>query len=99
MAEAVTDIARHEHLPVIDLYHDKSLAVPRLVRYKRLKDPRTGSYRDYPYPDYPSIPFNPVTDKYPYPAEAMDMTYDGLHPSDKGHTLIAQKLIKIMKKL
>lgn len=29
VAEAIIDIGRHEHLRVIDLYHDKSLAVPR----------------------------------------------------------------------
>ena len=29
----------------------------------------------------------------------MDMTYDGLHPSDKGNMLIAKKLIKLLKKL
>jgi lysophospholipase L1-like esterase len=99
VAEAIIDIGRHEHLGVIDLYHDKSLAVAHLVHYKRLKDPQTGAYRNYPYPDYITIPFNPATDEYPYPPEAMDITYDGLHPSDKGHTLIAQKLIKPMKEL
>jgi lysophospholipase L1-like esterase len=29
----------------------------------------------------------------------MDMTYDGLHPSDKGYAVIANMLVKLMKKL
>jgi lysophospholipase L1-like esterase len=97
VADAVIDIGRRENLKVIDFYHDKSLAVPRLVRYKRLKDPQTGAYRNYPYPDYTSVPFHPGTDEYPYPPGAMGMTFDGLHPSDKGHAHIAQKLVKLLK--
>jgi lysophospholipase L1-like esterase len=34
----------------------------------------------------------------PYPVEAMDMTYDGLHSSDKGHQRIANMLVEVMKK-
>ncbi|MEB0262613.1 MULTISPECIES: hypothetical protein [unclassified Mucilaginibacter] len=44
------------------------------------------------------ISYNTATDDYPYPIEAMNMTYDGLHPSDKGHRIIADMLVKIMKK-
>ena len=65
---------------------------------KHLKDPQTGAYKNYLYPDFIDIPFNPVTDEYPYPVDAMDITYDGLHPSDKGDSLIARMLVKIMKK-
>ena len=42
--------------------------------------------------------FNPETDEYPYPADAIDITYDGLHPSDKGYAIIADMLVKIIKK-
>ncbi|HTI90121.1 MAG TPA: SGNH/GDSL hydrolase family protein [Puia sp.] len=98
VADAIRSIAEHEHLKLIDLYHERKLAVPYLVRFKRLKDPQTGQYKDYTYPGYTTIPFNPA-DEYPYPVEAMNMTYDGLHPSDKGDALIAKRLIKIMKKL
>jgi lysophospholipase L1-like esterase len=99
IAEAIIDIGRHEHLQVIDLYHERSLAIPRLVHFKRLKDPQTGAYRDYTYPDYTGIPFDPARDEYPYPPEAVGMTYDGLHPSDKGCTVIAKKLVRILRKL
>ena len=99
VADAVMDIARHENLRCIDLYHDRRLAVPRLVHFKRLKDPGTGSYRDYPYPDYTAIPFNPSTDDFPYPETAAGMTYDGLHPSDRGNAEIARRLIKVLRKV
>jgi lysophospholipase L1-like esterase len=97
VAEAVIDIARREHLRFVDLYHDRRLAISRLVRYKRLKDPQSGTYRDYPYPAYTSIPFDPATDEYPYPEAAMEMTFDGLHPSDRGNVEIAGRLAKVLK--
>jgi lysophospholipase L1-like esterase len=97
-ADAVDSIAGYEHIKVVDLYHKEGMSVKDLVKYKRLKDPQTGLYKNYPYPDYNGIPFNPETDDYPYPIDAIDITYDGLHPSDKGFELIAGMLIKIMKK-
>ncbi|WP_431217931.1 SGNH/GDSL hydrolase family protein [Puia sp. P3] len=98
VADAVLTIAAKEHLRVVDLYHDKRLSVPNLVHFKRLKDPQTGQYRDFGWPEYKDIPFDPAGE-YPYPPEAIDMTYDGLHPSDKGDALIAKRLVKILKKL
>jgi lysophospholipase L1-like esterase len=43
------------------------------------------------------VPFNPEKDEYPYPVESIAMTYDGLHPSDKGYEIIAKRLWKLMK--
>jgi lysophospholipase L1-like esterase len=97
-ADAVDSIAHFEHFKVADLYHKRGMAVKNLVKYKRLKDPQTGVYKNYPWPDYIGIPYNPDTDEYPYPVDAIDITYDGLHPSDKGNAMIAGMLIKIMKK-
>ena len=97
-ADAVSAIVALEHLPVVDLYHEKKLKVDKLVKFKRLKDPETGSYKNFPYPQFIDIPFNPDTDEYPYPAEAINMTYDGLHPSDKGYDIVAKLLVKEMKK-
>jgi lysophospholipase L1-like esterase len=97
-AEAVTTIGKYEHFPVVDLYHKSGMTLTNLVKYKRLKDPKTGLYRNYTYPGYIEIPFNPEKDEYPYPVEAMNMTYDGLHPSDKGNAIIADKLSRILKK-
>ena len=97
-AAAVKAIADYEHFELVDLYNKKGMDLKQLVKYKRLKDPQTGAYKNYPYPDFTSIPFNPDTDEYPYPVDAIDITYDGLHPSDKGYAMIADLLVEIMKK-
>jgi lysophospholipase L1-like esterase len=97
-ANAIDSIGRHEQFQVVDLYHMHGLSHDKLVKYKRLKDPKTGVYTNYPYPSFIDIPFNPEADEYPYPVEAVAKTYDGLHPSDTGYDLISRRLIKIMKK-
>jgi lysophospholipase L1-like esterase len=96
-AIAVDSIASYEHIKLVDLYHEKKMLVKDLVQFKRLKD-SNGVYKNYPYPDYIDKPFDPEKDAYPYPADAINITYDGLHPSDKGYAIIAKRLIKIMKK-
>lgn len=97
-ANAIDSIGRYEQLPVLDLYHEKGLRLEKLVKFKRLKDPKSGQYTTYGYPDFIDVPFQPETDEYPYPVEAVNMTYDGLHPSDKGYELISRRLVKILKK-
>ena len=97
-ADVVKNIARSENFKLVDLYHKSRITPKNVVKYKRLKDQKTGEYKNYTYPDYINIPFNPATDEYPYPLDAINMTYDGLHPSDKGLALIANMLIKVMKK-
>jgi hypothetical protein len=69
-----------------------------MVNFKRMKDPNTGEYKNFKYPSFIDIPFNPDTDEYPYPIESINMTYDGLHPADKGNAAIAKMLVKVMKK-
>lgn len=98
-ADAIREIAKQEHLPVVDLYHKSGMKHANLVKFKRLKDPKTGLYRNFPYPKFIDIPFHPETDEYPYPVEAAGMTYDGLHPSDKGYAIISDMLVKILRKL
>jgi len=95
---AVDSIGKFENFEVADLFHDGGITQENLIRYKRLKDPQTGKYQNYPYPKFIDIPFNPDTDEYPYPVDAIDMTYDGLHPSDKGFTVIADMLVKVLEK-
>lgn len=97
-SEAVVAIAKFENFPVVDLYHAKGMDHKHLVKFKRLKDPATGVYKSFSFPNYLDIPFNTEKDEYPYPVEAIDITYDGLHPSDKGNQLISEKLIKIFSK-
>lgn len=96
-ADAVKQIGQYEHFNVIDLYYKSGITVQNAVKFKRLKDSLTGTYHDVKYPDYNGLPFNPDTDDYPYPPQAIDYTYDGLHPSDKGHKVIADLLIKALK--
>lgn len=96
-AEAINTIGKFEQIEVVDLYNTPSLKLEKLVKFKRLKDPQTGGYKNYKYPAFIDIPFDPATDEYPYPLEAVDMTYDGLHPSDKGYEVIARKLVKVLK--
>lgn len=98
-AQAVIAIGKYEHIPVVDLYHNKNLQLKKLVKFKRLKDPLNGQYKNYEFPESINIPFNPSKDEYPYPPEAIEVTYDGLHPSDTGNAVIADKLVKVFKKL
>lgn len=96
-ADAILEIGKYEKFDVIDLYNDPELRIESLVKFKRLKDSATGEYKNYTYPSFIDVPFNPETDEYPYPVEAMDMTYDGLHPSDKGFDVIARRLIALLE--
>ena len=96
-ANAIVKIGKKEKIRVIDLYHKKGMGVKSLVAFKRLKDPLTGVYKNYRYPEYIAIPFSP-SDEYPYPPDAITVTYDGLHPSDKGNEFISQELIGVLKK-
>jgi lysophospholipase L1-like esterase len=98
-ADAIIRIGKFEKLKVVDLFHEKDLDLEKAVKFKRLKDPSTGEYRNYTYPGFIDVPFNPELDEYPYPTEAIDITYDGLHPSDKGYAIIARKLVKVIKKI
>lgn len=97
VADAIITIGAYEHLTVVDLYNHSGITVANMVKFKRLKDPRTGQYKDYTYPDYEGIPFNPDKDEYPYPLAAIDNAYDGLHPSDKGCRVITGMLVGVFK--
>lgn len=98
-AEAIVTIAKVENLPVVDLYHTKGMGHSDLVKFKRLRDPATGVYKNFRYPDFIDVPFDPEKDEYPYPVESIAMTYDGLHPSDKGYRIIAKELYPIFRKV
>ncbi len=97
-ADAINKIGLYEHCDVVDLYNTRSLRLEKLVKFKRIKDPKTGVYANLKYPKFIDVPFNPETDEYPYPLESVAMTYDGLHPSDKGYEVIAKRLVKVLRK-
>jgi lysophospholipase L1-like esterase len=94
--EAIKEIGKAEQANVVDLFTESRLALRVAVKYKYLRDPQTYEYKEYRYPDYTDIPFSAV-DEYPYPVGAMDVTYDGVHPSDKGSSIIAGMVAKVMK--
>jgi lysophospholipase L1-like esterase len=97
-AGAIKNIAKAENFELVDLYYKSGITPGNAVKYRRLKDPVSREYKNYKYPDYIGMPFNPATDDYPYPLASIDMTYDGLHPSDKGHARIAEMLVKVFIK-
>lgn len=96
-ANAIAAIGKRENLKVVDLYHHPGLALSKLVKFKRLRTPGTSQYKNYRYPASTNIPFDPSSDEYPYPPAAINMTYDGLHPSDKGYKKIASLLVESFK--
>lgn len=98
-ADLLKAIFQLEGMELVDLYHQKGMDHADLVKYKRLKDSGTGEYKNFHYPDFIDIPFDPEKDEYPYPVEAIDVTYDGLHPSDKGYRMIAGELVPIFKRI
>lgn len=99
VAKAIQKIAKMEKLELVDLYHKSGIHQKNIVRFKWLRNPDTGQYKAYKYPEYRDIPFDPEKDEYPYPPEAIHMTYDGLHPSDKGNEVIADMIVRKMKML
>ncbi|MRG48401.1 SGNH/GDSL hydrolase family protein [Chitinophaga sp. SYP-B3965] len=96
-ANAVTAIGKLENIPVIDLFHDPLLDLKHMVNFKRLRNPHTGKYINYRYPKFTKIPFDPKNDEYPYPPTAVNITYDGLHPSDRGNEIIAKKVANVFR--
>ncbi|MDE3253202.1 MAG: SGNH/GDSL hydrolase family protein [Bacteroidota bacterium] len=98
-AEAVKSVGKQEGYPVIDLFHAKGMDCKVLMKFKRVKDPQTGKYRDLPFPDYTNLPFHPETDEYPYPVSAIGVTFDGLHPSDAGNAMIAEKIVRVFRQI
>jgi lysophospholipase L1-like esterase len=97
-ADAMRNIADKENFTVVDLYHEPRLALNFAVKFKYLRDPKTNQYKEYPYPEYTNISFK-ETDEYPYPVRAMDTTYDGVHPSDKGSAIVAELVAKAIESL
>lgn len=98
-ANAIVEIGKKDKMRVVDLYHDSGMNLENMVHFKRLRVAGTDEYKNYTYPEYTNIPFDAQKDEYPYPTDAIHMTYDGLHPSDKGYQVIADLLERKWKKL
>ncbi len=89
IAAAIREACQALDIECVDLHEESGFTVENVVRFKHVKTP--DGYRDLPWPDYAEYPFDPA-DEYPYPAEAIGLTYDGLHPSDEGNQRIADLL-------
>ncbi len=97
VASAILEACREEDVPTVDCHGRSGFTQDRLVRFKRVV--RDGQIADLPYPDYAGIPFRPGKDPYPYPPEAVDLTYDGLHPSEEGCEILADLFAEEIRKI
>ncbi len=89
-------IAKHEQIPLVDLFNNKKLDYPKLVKYK-LIETEDGKIIKLRYPYFDQVLYDPNTALYPYPPKSAGMTYDGLHPSDAGNTIIAKEISAVFK--
>ena len=100
VAAGIAAACRAAGISVLDLHEKTGITPENAVRFKRVRTPE--GYRDLPYPAYLGIPVRFGEDENPYPPQAQDYTYDGLHPSDKGNeviaALLAAELEEIMRK-
>ncbi len=99
VAEAILRCCEYEGAATVNCHDLSGFTQDKLVRFKRVR--QGGTYADLPYPDYIGHPFHPGKDEYPYPPEAAALTYDGLHPTDRGcqilADLFAEKIEKILR--
>lgn len=87
LAAQLLEACRSENIAVVDLNRESGFTQESVIRFKHVRKDET--YQNLSYPDYVGLPFDPEKDEYPYPPEAMGLTYDGLHPTDKGNEIIA----------
>ena len=87
LSAAILNCCALEQVPAVNCHDLSGFTQENVIRFKRVR--KGDGIRDLPYPDYVGIPFSPGEDPYPYPPEAVWMTYDGLHPSDEGCEILA----------
>ena len=87
LASQLLEACRLEGITTVDLNRKSGFTQESVIRFKRVK--KDGIYQNLPYPEYIGLPFDPGADEYPYPPEAASLTYDGLHPTDRGNQIIA----------
>lgn len=97
IAEGIYETCCEEGIPALNLHDLSGITPENVVRFKWVKT--QDGYRKLPYPEYTKISVQFGEDEYPYPEEAADFTYDGLHPSDKGNEVIASLLAAKLEEL
>ena len=90
IANAIFSSAREENVININTHDKAGFTCFNAVKFKRCY--LHGKLVDLPYPNYRQGLYDPEAGVYPYPKEAANMTFDGLHPSDLG----AEKLSEII---
>ena len=100
IAEGIRVACERNGISFLDLHRLSGFTPESAVRFKRVRT--AEGYRDLPWPAWKNAPVDYENDAYPYPPEAADYTFDGLHPSDKGNEaiacLLAQKIREVMKR-
>lgn len=97
LASEILVAYEEEGVHAVDLWTRSGFRQDNLIRYKRVR--KDGQYRNLPYPGYIDVPFSPGRDEYPYPEEAIALTYDGLHPSDEGADILAELFAESFKEV
>lgn len=97
VSKVIYESCREENVYPLDLHKLSGFNQKNVIRFKRVKV--NGAYQNLPYPDYVGVPFDPKSDEYPYPMEAVALTYDGLHPTNEGFAIIAKILADKMKEV
>ncbi|MBP3543590.1 MAG: SGNH/GDSL hydrolase family protein [Lachnospiraceae bacterium] len=97
VAEAIYRCANNAGIAAFDLHKECGFTQENVIHFKWLK--KDGSYQKLAYPEYVGVSYQPETDEYPYPPEAVALTYDGLHPSDEGNEILAELIAKELEKL
>lgn len=97
ISRAIFEGCTGENIYTVDLHGLSGFNQNNVIRFKYVK--KDGSYERLPYPSYVCIKYDPLNDEYPYPLEAVGLTYDGLHPSDEGCERIAEVLVNCFRKV
>jgi len=90
IAKMIVEVVCGHKVHILDLHEQSGFTPENAVHFKRLCV--NGEIKDISYPEYIGLPYDAKQDPYPYPEEAICMTYDGLHPSDQGCEVIANLL-------
>lgn len=95
IANAIFSEAREAGVININTHDKAGFTCLNAVKFKRCY--LHGKIVDLPYPNYRQGLYDPEGGVYPYPKEAINMTYDGLHPSDLGAEKLAEIIFEDMR--
>lgn len=95
IANAIFFDAREDGVININTHDKADFTCLNAVKFKRCY--LHGKVVNLPYPDYKQGLYDPDAGIYPYPKEAIAMTYDGLHPSDEGAERLAEIIFEGMR--